>query len=82
MSPVHMDPTSSLTYRSILNRSDSVDAYRAANIEDSISSITRQRYTSLNRNDNFLGSIVETQGYLDSAPAQNAKDEVNVSTSM
>ena len=86
MHPVRMD-SGTYTYRSILNRTDSVEARRAADIEDSISSVTRQRYTSLNRNDNFLGSLVETQGYLDggslySAPSQTSlsKDEVDVSS--
>ena len=85
-----MESITDYTYRSILNRADSVEARRAAGIEDSITSVTRQRYASLNRNENFLGSLVETQGYLEgnslySVPSKtslNGKDEVDVSNSV
>lgn len=86
MSPTRMDSITEQTYRSILVGGDSVDARRAAGLEfESITSLTRQRYASLHRDDNLLGSLVEAQDYIegDSLYLQNApngnKDEVDVS---
>ena len=64
------------TYRAML-RMDSIEARRAAGLEESITSMSRQRYTSsLHRDDNILGSLV-THGYVDAEDPP--KDEVDVS---
>lgn len=73
---MRMDSNTEPSYRSMLNRVESIDARRAAGLEESITSLNRQRYTSLRRDD-MLGSLVETQGYIDagslySVPSQSS----------
>ena len=46
------------SYRGILARADSIDARRAAGLEESITSLSRQRYASLRHDDNILGSYL------------------------
>lgn len=77
---LRMNSITEQTYRSILARQESIETRRTAGLEESITSLTRQRYTSLHRDDNILGSLVETHAYLAHSDASlNGKDEVDVS---
>lgn len=73
-------PAEQPTYRGILARMDSIEAHRAAGLEESITSLSRQRYisNSLHRDDNILGSLV-AHGYVDKDDTAKGKDEVDVS---
>ncbi len=84
---LHHGSVTDLAYRRILNRGDSIVARRATGLEESITSVGRQRYTSLNRGNNLLGSVVEGQShivddaslYSSSNTLHAAKEETDVS---
>ena len=58
-SPLRMNSVNvEQSYRGILARADSIDARRAAGLEESITSLSRQRYASLRHDDNILGSYL------------------------
>ena len=67
MSPARFGSIKDLTYRRILSREDSIDHRRATGVEESITSLTRQRFTSMRNEDNFMTSLVEPQSYVDGA---------------
>lgn len=84
-SPVRLASVTERTYQRLLSQEDNLEANRM--MMDSISSLNRQRYTSLHREDNLLGSLMEPQSYLDnlsvhsahSVTSHDANDPTNVS---
>ena len=67
------------SYRGLLTRMDSIDARRAAGLEESISSLSRQRFTSLHRDDQILGSLVEAHAYPEESLQIAGTEETDVS---
>lgn len=66
------------SYRNILTRQDSIDARRAAGLEESITSLGRQRYTSLHRDDQILGSLVGNHAYPEESLQITGTEETDV----